>query len=57
MESTARHRVAEEMCFKSPQISHSTAVMVIVLAFHTEDPDGVGYAMNIFLFPAVVSEA
>ena len=32
--------------------------MVMALAFHTEDPDGVGYAFNIFLFldlyPSVV---
>ena len=25
--------------------------MVLALAFHTEDPDGVGDALNIFLFP------
>ena len=33
-----------------PCIPHSAAVMVIVIAFHTEDPDRVGDALKIFLF-------
>ena len=30
---------------------HAVAVMVMDFAFHTEDPDGVGDAIHIFLFP------
>ena len=30
---------------------HTVAVMLAVLAFHTEYPDGVGDALNIILFP------
>ena len=30
---------------------HAVVVMVMALAFHTEDPDRMGGALNVFLFP------
>ena len=50
MEAACR-RTADSLCFRPQRISHAVAVMVIALAFHTEDPDGVGDALNSFLFP------
>ena len=50
MEAACR-RTAEHFRFRSPRISHSVAVLVLGLAFYSEDPDGVGYTINIFLFP------
>ena len=41
----------EKMSFQEPRISHSIMVMVIALAFHIKDPNGVGDALNIFLLP------
>ena len=42
-------------------IPHTVMIMVIALTFHTEDPDRVGDALNIFLFldlsPSAGSEA
>ena len=40
----------DNLHFRPPQIPHSVAVMVMALSFHTKDPDGVGYAISIFLF-------
>ena len=34
-----------------PRIPHIVAFMVMALAFHTEDPDGVGDAFNILFLP------
>ena len=42
---------AEGLRFRLPRIPHAVAVMVMALAFHTKDPDGVGDQLNIFLFP------
>ena len=42
---------ADGLRFRPPRIPHAIVVMVIVLAFHTKDPDGVGDALNIFLLP------
>ena len=50
MEAACR-RTADSLCFRPPQIPHTVAVMVMALSFHTEDPDGVGDALNILLFP------
>ena len=50
MEAVFR-RTADSLRFRPPRIPHAVAFMVIALAFHTEDPDGVGDALNIFLFP------
>ena len=44
-------RTADGLCFRLPRIPHTVAVMVMALAFHTEDPDRVGDTLNIFLFP------
>ena len=52
---------ADGLCFRPPLISHAVAFMVMALSFHVKDPDGVGYALNIFLlpdlFPSAGSEA
>ena len=57
----ACQRTVDSLCFRPPRISHAVAVMVMVLAFHTEDPYGVGNTLNIFLFldlsPSEGSEA
>ena len=47
-----RHAGALTMSFPfvPPHIPHAIAVMVVAIAFHTKDPDGVGDALNIFLF-------
>ena len=39
------------MRFRAPRIYHTTAVMVIDLAFYTKELDRVGDAVNVFLFP------
>ena len=54
----ASHSVTEEILhFHTPRISHSIAFMVLALVFHSEDPDGVGDAVNVFLFPDLYSAA
>ena len=50
MEAACRH-TAESLRFRPPHISYAVGVMVMVLTFHTKDPDGVGDALNILLFP------
>ena len=50
MEATYK-RTAESLRFRLPRIYHAVAVMVMALTFHTKDPDRVGDALNIFLFP------
>ena len=47
----ACRRNADRLGFRPPRTPDSVAVMVMGLAFHIEDPDGVGDALNIFLFP------
>ena len=37
--------------FRHPHIPHAVAVMMMVIAFHTKDPDRVEDTLNIFLFP------
>ena len=36
---------------KASKITHMVAVLILRLDFHTEDPDGVSDAVNIFMFP------
>ena len=43
-------RTADSLRFHPLHIPHAVAVMVMALNFHTEDLDGLGYALNI-LFP------
>ena len=50
MEAACR-RIADGLRFRPLRIPHVVAVMVTKLAFHTEDPYGVGDTLNIFLFP------
>ena len=50
MEAACR-RTAESLCFRPPCTPYAVAVMVMELAFHTNDPDRVEDALNIFLFP------
>ena len=45
------HHTAEHLHFRAPLISHAIAVLVLGLAFYYEEPDGVGDAINIFIFP------
>ena len=42
---------AKGLRFRTPRISRSIAVIVLALAFHSEDPNRVGDAVNVFLFP------
>ena len=42
---------AFEICYKAPWISHVVSGLVLNLAFHKEDPDGVRFTVKIFLFP------
>ena len=50
MEASCRH-TSESLRFRPPYTPHAVAFMVMALAFHTKDPDGVGDMLNIFLFP------
>ena len=50
MEAACRS-TTKSLLFRPPHIPHTILVMVMVLAFHTEDPYGVGDVLNIFLFP------
>ena len=47
----------KRMCFCALFITHSVAVMVLALAFYTEDPNGVGDEINVFLFPELSPSA
>ena len=49
MKSTC-HLTEEFLRFRLPRISQSIMIMVLALVFHTKDPGGVGYAVNIFFF-------
>ena len=44
-------RTADSLRFRPPRIPHTAAVMVMALAFHTKDPDGVVDALKIFFLP------
>ena len=44
-------RTADSLLFCLPLIPYAVTVMVMALTFHTEDPDRVVDALNIFLFP------
>ena len=54
-------QTAEQMCSRVPRIPHAVAVMVLDLAFYTEDPYSMEDAVNIFIFldltPAARSKA
>ena len=50
MEAECR-RTAEHLQFLAPRISHSVAVLVLGLDFYSEEPDGVGEGINVFIFP------
>ena len=50
MEAACR-RTTDILRFRPPRIPHAVAVMMMALTFHTDDPDGVRGALNIFLFP------
>ena len=50
MEAACR-RTSYSLHFQSPRTPHAAAVIVRALAFHTKDADGIGDALNIFLFP------
>ena len=47
----AYRRTANILRFCHPNIPHVIAIMVMSLAFHTKDTDGVEDTLNIFLFP------
>ena len=44
-------RTADSLRFCPPHTPHIVTVMMMTLAFHTKEPDGVGDALNIFLLP------
>ena len=43
-------RTADSLRCRPPLIPHTTAVMLMLLNFHTNDPNRVGDALNIILF-------
>ena len=45
------HRTAETLHFLALHIPHYDAVLILGLACSSKDPDGVGDAINVFLFP------
>ena len=46
----ASHRTADILRFPSPPLLHAVAVMVVALAFHTEDPDKMGGCSTFYFF-------
>ena len=50
-------RTADGLRFCPPCILHTVAVMVMALAFHTKNSDGVEDALNIFLIPDLSTSA
>ena len=50
MEAACR-RTAEHLHFRAPHISQDVSILVLGLKFYSEDPYGVGDAINVFLFP------
>ena len=46
----ACQRNADSLRFRPSRIPHPVAVIVMALAIHTEDPDGVGDALNIYFY-------
>ena len=49
MEAACR-RTANSLLFRPPLIPHAILVMVMALTFHTEDPDVVVDALNIYIY-------
>ena len=45
------------MRYRVPQISHVIAVIMLDLAFYTKTSDGVGDAVNIFIFLYLLTSA
>ena len=43
--------IAKDLRSRAHKIFQSITVMVLALVFHSEDPNGVGDAINVFLFP------
>ena len=50
MEAACR-QTAEYLRFWAPCTSHDVTVIVLGLELYSKDPDGVGDAINIFIFP------
>ena len=50
MEAACR-RTAKSLHFRPPHTPHTVMAMVMAVAFHTKDLDGVGDTLNILLFP------
>ena len=48
---------ADSLRFRPPRTTNAITFMLMALTFHTEDPDGVGKALNIFLFPDLYPSA
>ena len=57
----ACHRTYKHLRIWSPRISHAAAILVLGLTFYYKELDGMGDAINVFLFPdmspSAVSEA
>ena len=50
MEETCR-QTAEHLRFRAPHISHAVTVLILGLAFYSEEPYVMGDTINVFLFP------
>ena len=47
---------AQALLIKTPNITHTISVLSFSLSFHTEDPDKVSNAVNIFMLPKLSLE-
>ena len=56
MERACR-RTANILLLRHPHIPHAVAVVVMALAFHTKNQDGVEDTLNIFLFLGLSTSA
>ena len=50
----ACYRTAKHLHFQSPRISYTFMALILELSFYSKDPDGVGDAINVFLFPDIL---
>ena len=61
MTEAACQRTIKILRFRHPHVPHAVVIMVMALAFHTKDVDGVEDTLNILLFtdlsPLAGSEA
>ena len=50
LEIACQHK-SRELQHKEPRISHIVSVLLLILDLYTDDPNGIGETLNIFLLP------